>query len=170
MDDVAPDAEPSALLQGRFEGRAQFQQLVRDALHAAAQEGWREIVLSDASFEDWPLGERSVCDDLQGWARPGRRFVMLASRYDALVQRHARFVAWRTTWSHLIDCRACRAADAQEFPSMLYGPRWAMRRLDVLHSHGVAGAEPERRVQMHEALAEWLRRSAPAFPASVLGL
>lgn len=162
--------DDAVLLQGRFEGRAAFQQAVRDALHVAAQEGWREIVLSDANFEDWPLGERAVCADLQAWARPGRRFVMLASRYDELARRHARFVAWRTTWSHLIDCRACRSADAQEMPSALYGPHWALRRLDVVHSRGVAGAEPERRLQIQEALAEWLRKSAPAFPSSVLGL
>lgn len=170
MDDAASGSGSSALLQGRFEGRAQFQQAVRDALRAAAHDGWHEIVLSDASFEDWPLGERAVCADLQAWARPGRRFVMLASRYDELVRRHARFVAWRTTWAHLIDCRACRNTDAQEVPSVLYGPHWALRRLDMDHSHGVAGAEPERRVQVREVLAEWLRRSTPAFPSSVLGL
>ena len=170
MDDAASGSASRALLQGRFEGRAQFQQAVRDALHAAALEGWQDIVLSDASFEDWPLGERAVCDDLQAWSRPGRRFVMLASRYDELVRRHARFVAWRTTWSHLVDCRACRGADAQDLPSVLYGPHWALRRLEMAHSHGVAGFEPERRVQVREALAEWLRNSTPSFPSSVLGL
>ena len=170
MDEAASERGSSTLLQGRFEGRAAFQQAVRDALHAAACEGWREIALSDASFEDWPLGERAVCADLQAWARPGRRFVMLASRYDELMRRHARFVVWRTTWAHLIDCRACRSADAQDVPSILYGPHWALRRLDMGRSHGVAGSEPERRVQVREALAEWLRKSTPAFPSSVLGL
>lgn len=158
------------LLQGRFTGRAQFQQLVRDAVRAAACEGWREIVLCDPNFEDWPLGERAFCDDLQVWARPGRRFVMLAGRYDEIVRRHARFVGWRTTWSHLIDCRVCRDRDAPVLPSVLLGPTWSMRRLELVHDTGVAGAEPERRLQTQEALAEWLRRSAPAFPSSILGL
>lgn len=53
---------------------------------------------------------------------------------------------------------------------MLIGPHWAMRRLDVDRSNGVAGPEPERGVQVREALADWMGKSAPAFPASVLGL
>jgi hypothetical protein len=54
-----------ALPSGRFAGRDAFQQLVRDALAAAAREGWREIILCDADFGDWPLGERSVAQSLQ---------------------------------------------------------------------------------------------------------
>ncbi|KQP22609.1 hypothetical protein [Pseudorhodoferax sp. Leaf267] len=172
MDDCAsvPPPAGASLLQGRFAGREAFQQGIRNALHVAAVEGWREIVVSDPGFEDWPLGERSVCADLQAWARPGRSFVMLACRYDEVVRRHARFVTWRTTWSHLVDARACRAADAQELPSAMIGPGWAMRRLDTVHSAGVAGHEPDRRVHIRESVAEWLRQSAPAFPSSVLGL
>ena len=63
-----------------FTGREAFRQLVRDALACAAREGWREMVVCDASFEDWPLGEREVVASLQGWARSGRRFVMVARR------------------------------------------------------------------------------------------
>ena len=33
----------AALPSGRFEGRNDFQQLVRDALACAAREGWREL-------------------------------------------------------------------------------------------------------------------------------
>ncbi len=50
---------------GRFEGREAFQKLVRDALACAAQEGWRELIVSDANFHDWPLGERAVVESLQ---------------------------------------------------------------------------------------------------------
>ena len=55
-----------ALPTGRFAGRKAFQQLVRDALACAAREGWREIILSDPNFEDWPLGERAVAESLAG--------------------------------------------------------------------------------------------------------
>ncbi|MBK7718425.1 MAG: hypothetical protein IPJ36_05130 [Simplicispira sp.] len=44
--------QPGPLLEGRFEGRTDFIQLVRDALGAASQAGWRELILSDASFYD----------------------------------------------------------------------------------------------------------------------
>ena len=36
---------------------------------------------------------------------------------------------------------------------------------------GVTGAEPDRRVLLHETLSEWMRsKSTPGFPASTLGL
>ena len=99
MDDLLPTPDAPQRPTGRFLGRVAFQQMVRDALACAAHEGWREIVVSDPTFEDWPLGEREVCTSLHAWARPGRQFTMLAASYDGVVRRHARFVAWRTTWS-----------------------------------------------------------------------
>ncbi len=164
-------APGSSLPQGRFSGRADFQQLVRDALAAAAHEGWPELILSDASFADWPLGERAVEESLQAWARKGRRLTLLACGYDEVVRRHARFVRWRSTWDHLVTSRACPRSMAPDLPSALWSPVWAMQRLDPVRCAGVSGAEPERRVLLHESLAEWLRsKSAPAFAASALGL
>ena len=90
---------------GLFSGRDAFEQLVRDALACAASQGWHEIILSDATFEDWPLRERGVVESLQVWSKSGRRMIMLASRYDEVIRHHARFVAWRKTWGHIIDCR-----------------------------------------------------------------
>lgn len=160
----------AALPSRRFEGRGDFQQLVRDALACAAAEGWREIILSDADFEDWPLGERSVADALQAWSASGRRMVLLARRYDAVVRRHARFVAWRRSWAHIIEARGCASADPLELPSAIWSPGWVLQRLDVERSGGYCGAEPQRRLLLREALGEWLQKSAPAFPATTLGL
>jgi hypothetical protein len=95
---------------------------------------------------------------------------MLAASYDQVVRRHARFVAWRTTWSHLIDCRACRSADPQDLPSALVSPVWALRRLDLEHSSGICIEAPQRRLLLQQTQAEWLRKSSPAFPATTLGL
>ena len=163
-------AVPVVLPSGRFAGRDAFAQLVRDALACAAQQGWREIFVCDASFEDWPLHERLVSESLHAWSKPGRRFVMLASRYDAVLRYQPRFVSWRKSWGHIIDCRVCRHVDALDFPSMIWSSAWAMRRLDLLHCAGVCGAEPERRVQMREVLDELDLNSGPGFPASTLGL
>ena len=60
LDDnnTAPDLP--ALLEGRFNGPSEFAALIRLAFTTAAACGWREIILSDSSFEDWPLGERAV--------------------------------------------------------------------------------------------------------------
>src|SRR3954470_4467731 len=145
------DSTP-ALPDRRFEGRDAFRQLVRDALASAAREGWREIVLSDATFEDWPLGERAITESLQAWSASGRRMLLLAKTYDHVVRQHARFVQWRATWSHVIVASACPAADALELPSALWSPRWVMERRDIEHCLGYCGSEPERRVAVRELL------------------
>jgi hypothetical protein len=158
------------LPQGRFEGRTAFGELVRSALACAAHEGWREIILCDASFADWPLGERAVAESLQAWAAGGRRMTLLARRYDEVVRRHARFVQWRQAWSHIVEARGCPSADELDLPSAIWSPSWVMQRLDPDRCTGFSGVEPERRLAVREQLAEWLQRSAPAFPATTLGL
>jgi len=159
-----------ALPSGRFEGREAFRQLVRDALACAARQGWRELILCDADFSDWPLGERAVAQSLQDWSATGRRCTLLARRYDAVVRDHARFVAWRKTWSHIVDARACASADPLGMPSAIWSPGWVMRRVDTERSNGVCGGEPERRVLLREDLNEWLLKSSPSFAATTLGL
>ncbi|MFT3776940.1 MAG: hypothetical protein QM772_01460 [Ottowia sp.] len=164
--------EPGAgLPEGAFAGRETFRQLVRDALARAAEEGWRELILCDASFHDWPLGERACVEALHAWARgAGRRFTMLARRYDEVPRQHARFVEWRRQWSHRIECRACPSADPQDLPSALWSPGWVLQRLDPLRSGGVSGGEAERRQLLREQIDHWLGRSTPGFPATTLGL
>lgn len=160
-----------ALPAGRFAGREDFQQRVRDALACAAREGWQELVLSDADFHDWPLGERAVIESLQGWARSGRKITLLARTYDEIVRRHPRFVRWRGTWDHIVTCRRSASADPLDIPSLLWAPAWVLQRLDPERCVGVSGAEPERRVLLRETLDEWLlRKSSPGFPATTLGL
>jgi hypothetical protein len=160
----------SDLLQGHFAGPTEFAQLVRDALACAASEGWSQMVWSDANFEDWPLREKVVADSLQAWSRSGRKLVILAKNYDSVLRHHARFVTWRNTWGHIVECRVCKTVDASEFPSAIWSPTWVMRRLDVVHSTGVAGFDVQRRVLLKEKLDECQRQSAPGFPTSTLGL
>lgn len=163
-------APASPLLEGAFSGPTEFAQLVRDALACAAQQGWSEMVWSDANYEDWPLRERAVVESLQAWARNGRKLVLLAQNYESMIRYHARFVRWRTTWGHLIDCRVCKGVDGSDFPSALWSPHWVMRRLDVVRSTGVAGREAQRRVFLKEELDECQRHSSPGFSATTLGL
>jgi len=163
-------AAPEGTGPHRFSGRSEFQQRVREALVRAAQEGWREIILCDASFEDWPLGERAVAQSLQEWSTAGRRCTLLARSYDGLHERHPRFVAWRRTWSHLIEARGCAAADPLDLPSAIWSPGWVLQRIDPVRCIGISGSEPGRRIRLRESLNEWLGKSAPAFPATTLGL
>ena len=170
-DTSAPNSTaPGPLLDGSFNGRNDFQQLVRDALAMAAHEGWHDITLMDASFEDWPLGERTVVESLQAWSKTGRSFTIIAKRYDTVLVKHPRFVTWRGKWGHIVTARGVPSADATDFPSAIYSPGWVMRRLDPVRSKGVAGAEPQRRLLLREEVTEWLGKSSPAFAATTLGL
>lgn len=170
-DPPAPSTAPAQPLpDGRFAGRAAFAQRVRDALDAAARQGWRELILCDAGFGDWPLHERAVVDSLQAWSRAGRSCTLLATGYDTVVRQHARFVQWRRTWGHIIDARVCRQIDPVNFPTVLWSPHWTLQLLDPVRSAGVSGAEPERIVQGKELLQELMLVSSPGFPATTLGL
>ncbi len=174
----APDATPppasvsaSVILHaGAFAGREQFRQLLRDALAMAAHEGWLEIILSDATFEDWPLDERATAEALHAWAQSGRRMTLMARRWDDVPRRHARFVTWRIRWAHIINAWACPSAQALDFPSAIWSPQWVLERRDKDNFAGMCGNEPRRRLLCREMLAEWLKKSTPGFPASVLGL
>ena len=164
--------EPSAaaLPTGRFEGREAFRQGVRDALAAAAREGWHTIVLADPDFADWPLGERAVAESLQAWAHGGRKLTLLARRYDAVLRQHARFVQWRIRWSHIVTALGCPSADALDLPSAIWSPGWVLERRDIERSVGYCSDQPERRLLLRECLNAWLLKATPAFSATTLGL
>jgi len=161
---------PTVLTGGRFVGRVAFAQLIRDSLAAAAEQGWSALVLCDPGFEDWPLNEKVVIDSLNAWARSGRSITLIAAQYDSVVRQHPRFVSWRRTWSHIVDGRICRQIDPVNFPTLLWSPRWALQRLDPVRASGIAGAEPERIVQLREQVQELMQLSSPGFPATTLGL
>ena len=169
--DFQPTAAPApSLPEGRFSGRTEFIDVIRQAFGAAAQLGVREIIVCDADFDDWPLGERAVTQALGDWSRSGRKFTMLARHYDAITRRHPRFVAWRRTWSHIVECRASAFAQNEVLPSAMWTPAWIFERLDLQHSTGMAGHEVARRVALKERLNERLLKSVAAFPATTLGL
>lgn len=158
------------LPEGRFSGRQLFADLVHQAFATAAREGWPRLVLCDADFADWPLGERRVVEALNAWCARGRSMQLLAREYGTLRQLHPRFVQWRVTWSHLIEAHACPGASTDELPSVLWSPVWTLQRLDTQRASLVASPSAERRVALQERLQSWWQRGIPAFPASILGL
>lgn len=155
---------------GPFAGVQAFSQLVRDALVTAARDGWNAMVWSDPSFLDWPLRERAVVESLNAWAQSGRKLTLLAAHYDDVRRYHPRFVTWRNTWDHLLDCRVCKGLDSDEVPSALWSPHWVFRRLDVQRSTGNSGFEPQRCIALQEELDELRRQSGAGFAVTTLGL
>jgi hypothetical protein len=164
MPDVAD------LPEGPFAGPQAFAQLLRDAMACAARQGWTRMVWSDADYVDWPLREKAVVDALNDWAGSGRSLLMLAHHYDQIPRLHPRFVGWRTTWSHLVECRACKTREASEFPSALWSPHWCLQRLEAVRSTGMAGSDAALRMRIGEVLEECRRQSSASFPSSTLGL
>jgi len=126
--------------------------------------------ICDITFEDWPLGQRAVAQSLNDWSSSGRKLTILAKNYNEVMRRHARFVTWRRTWAHLVECRANASMSPDDMPSALWSPVWVFQRLDMIRSTGVSGSEAARRVALRERLDECLRLSSPAFAATTLGL
>ena len=172
-DESVPSLEgpaDGALPEGPFDGRQAFHALLHAALDTAARESWRQIVFSDPTFADWPLGERATAAALQAWSSSGRGLVMLAGDFGVFEREHARFVQWRRTWSHIVECHACGGAGAPAVPSAIWTPAWFLHRIDTERGRGVSGRDPQHRRMLRERIDECLRRSRPAFPASTLGL
>jgi hypothetical protein len=168
------DNEKTKLLQGEFQGRKDFQQLIRDVVAQAALQGWSEMIWCDLSFEDWPLGERVIEQGLQAWSMNGRKLTLLAKRFDAVLENHHRFVNWRRQWGHIVEAHAVSSASEEEFPSVIFASKleggWVMQRTQRDWCKGFCGDEAWRRVQVREQLQEWLAKATPSFPSSTLGL
>ena len=162
--------ELPGLREGRFAGRSEFAEMIRHAFAAACAQGWREMMLFDADFNNWPLGERAVVQSLNDWSATGGKLTMMACNYDAVLRRHARFVTWRRTWAHHIDCRRSPTKLGGQLPSALWSSGWMFERFDVARCAGVAGSEVIRRSSLKERINECLLHGSPSFPATVLGL
>lgn len=170
MTESVVPACAATLPTGRLEGRVAFADLIRSALCVAAQEGWPSIILSDADFADWPLGERLVVQALQAWSRRGRELHFLARDFGVLRERHPRLVQWRTTWSHIVEARACRGAAGEAVPSAIWSPVWSMERVDPQRCVMLCSPEASRGSLLREKIDACWQRGTPSFAATTLGL
>lgn len=154
-----------------FASRSEFQDALRAAFAAAADAGCREIWICDDDFADWPLNERAVVEQLTRWAQSHRSFTVIARSFETIAQRHARWVEWRRTWSHVVHCRTNDELEAGQMPSMLLAPgATSVRRLDPVHCRGSVSREAADAIVWRETIEEVLQRSQEAFPATTLGL
>jgi hypothetical protein len=160
----------SPLPQGSFAGRVAFSQLIRDALHQAAQDGWKQMFWSDPNFEDWPLHELVVSESLYRWAATGRKLIMLSNNYNSILKYKSRLVQWRQKWGHIVDARLISSVEDTQFPSVLWSPGWMMQRQEWESCQGFATYDAAKRGQCLASLQALHQRSTPGFPATVLGL
>lgn len=168
--DPAARPDPRPELQP-IDGRSAFHQAVRDALASAADAGSAEIVLVDADFADWPLGERAVLESLGRWAATRRRMTLLGGSFDALPRQAPRFLAWRQAWSHIVDFRTPEDLDPRQLPTWLHVPGLVVLRLDdPVHHRGIVSWRPVEQVEAREAIDALSQRSIETFPATTLGL
>ena len=151
--------------------RNEFHEGLRAAFADAATEGCREIFLCDADFADWPLSEPAVIEQLTQWAKAHRKLTLVARHFDEFPRRHARWVAWRRTWSHIVECRANAELEAGKMPTLLLAPGLVTLRLvDPVRFRGTVSRAVADAVRAREAIDAVLQRSEEAFPVTSLGL
>lgn len=154
-----------------IDGRAAFQQALRDALATLAEADCREVWLCDRDYADWPLNEPAILDQLTSWAYAHRRLVVVASHFDAVARRHPRWVDWRRRWDHVVQCRVVDAGDEESIPCLLLAPPVvALRLQDAARYRGAVTRELADMVTWRADFDAYLQRSYESFPATTLGL
>lgn len=151
---------------------ADFSAAVLATVQAALARGTRTLLWVDPDFTRWPLDDPGLIEALTAWLRqPQRQLRLLASDYEALARRHARFSQWRTPWMHAIDARSPDDTPPADLPSLILddGPT-VLSLWERDPPTGRAGADPvAARTARDQIDARW-QRGAPAWPSRPLGL
>jgi len=151
--------------------RGEFHDALRSALAEAAAVGCRELWLCDNDFADWPLSERAVVESLSQWASSHRRLTLIASSFDEVARRHARWNEWRRQWSHIVHCRSNSELEAGQMPSVLLASDLSSLNLvDPVHYRGRFSHDAADRVHCRELIDAVLQRSEEAYPVTTTGL
>ncbi len=167
----AKSGEVTGLPVGQFPGGVQsFQALMRQVFAKAVERNWQKLIICDPSFEAWPLGESQVVEDLNRWIGRSKTFVMLAHRFDAVQSRQPRFVGWRSTWSHCIQCCSIATSDREPTQCMVWTPEWAFELQDPDSFAAISSENPRFRAELSSKLDNLQQRGRPSFPVNVLGL
>ena len=151
--------------------RGEFHTALKLGFAEAAASGSREIWLCDDDYADWPLGERAVVDQLSLWAASNRRLTLLARSFDEVVRRHARWVAWRRQWSHIVHCRVNNELETGDMPTLLLAQgALSVRLSDPVHHRGLASYDMADEIRCKELIDAVLQHSIEASPATTTGL
>ena len=153
-----------------IDGRSEFIAAVRLALSRAASGRTRELCFVDPDFEAWPLDDPELLGALSAWARlPKRQLLMIATRFDDLPRRCPRFVAWRRTWAHVVECRATEV-EASQVPTLLLAGADSLHLADRMRWRGHWLADDSEVGERREVVDVLMQRSEVDVPAYTLGL
>lgn len=158
--------------QRAIDSRGAFVSAVHEAVELALARRVRRMLWVDDDFADWPLDDPALLQRLTDWLRlPQRQLVLLASDYEDLRRRRARFLACYRLWSHAISAHGPAEDDAAQLPCLLLADRTLLvQLLDKTHWRGWTSNEPASLRAWHERTDALLQRSAPTFPVTTLGI
>ncbi|MFO1220905.1 MAG: hypothetical protein U1E89_21275 [Burkholderiaceae bacterium] len=151
--------------------RSAFTQAALTLLTALPESKPRQLLIVDADFGPWPLGEAAVVDALTQWARlPGRHLRLMGLRFDVLERDQPRLAVWRRHFAHVLECCTPTDVEATDMPSLLLADGAALELVD--RERFVARRTDDRRalVLLRERTDALLQRSQPAWPVTNLGL
>jgi hypothetical protein len=151
--------------------RSEFHEALQLGFAHAAAVGCRELWLCDESFADWPLGAPCVVESLAQWATSQRRLTLLARHFNEVERLHPRWVVWRRTWSHIVQCRANTELEAGSVPTFFWAPDVISVRLsNTIHHRGRLSCEMSESTRCRELTDAVLQHSEEAFPSTTIGL
>lgn len=155
-----------------IDSRASFAAALHWGFETAIANGACCITCVDPNFEDWPLDNAALLQNLTAWLRlPQRRLVLLAANYDSVPQRLPRFTGWRRDWAHAIQAWQPPQEFAPDVPTLLLDDRSiTVHLLDPLHWRGRAAVDARSRLLWQEKIDVVLQRSEAAFAVTTLGL
>jgi hypothetical protein len=154
--------------------RRGFAEAIRWGFERAMREGSasRRIVCVDRDFAEWPLDAPELLAGLTAWLKGGQRqLVLLAASYDEVPRRHARFVAWRRSFTHAVFPYAAPDDVAATLPALLLDDEGTLVRLiDPVHWRGQVSVDLRSALPWREQIDALVQRAEAAFPAQTLGL
>jgi len=173
MDDTTiPPQTPTGDTFGRISSWRDFEDRFKAAMAVAAAHPV-DLTLVDTDFSRWPLGQRSVIEAFHQWsvASRGAQCRLVAAHYDGFGRHHPRWMSWRTTWSHRVQCYQVPEDLASSLmPMLVLRGTIGLRVNEPLRGGGIWTREQGR-------LTEWLteidvisQRSESALPPTLLGL
>lgn len=160
-------------VEGRFEGRPDFQARVSAILRATAvTPGLRSLVWVSPNFDGWPLEDGANLAALSAWTGQGSgRLTWLAQDFSRLPRHCPLLLRWRRLNDHVVSCRQPDEGVVEVLPTLLLVRGWGVLR--VFDAQRWTGRWTRDARDVHrtgEEVDAFLQRSAETFPVTTLGI